>query len=206
MNVTASGCDVTEESQVDALVDRVMSENGRLDIAICNAGGSFITSCLPDGDIDEFRKTLEINLTGTYITAQSAGRAMIPAKNGAIITLGSIASTLAMDTRNYNSEFKRSGRDFPQHDPASTYRAVTRSQRNSHTPRPAPPMPAHGSQVRSSELTAASLSGEAQPRFLLDNCHGLIGDHQLVEGRDANRQIDPEYRHVELDSVLLASG
>lgn len=56
MNVTASGCDVTEESQVDALVNRVMSENGRLDIAICNAGGSFITSCLPDGDIDEFRK------------------------------------------------------------------------------------------------------------------------------------------------------
>jgi len=61
------------------------------------------------GDIDEFRKTLEIKLTGTYITAQSAGRAVIPAKSGAIITLGSIASTLPMDTRNYNSEFKRSG-------------------------------------------------------------------------------------------------
>ena len=86
-----------------------MSENGRLDIAICNASGSFTTSCLPDDDIDEFRKTLEINLTGSYITAQSVGRAMIPAKNGAIITLGSIASTLAMDTRNYNYEFKCSG-------------------------------------------------------------------------------------------------
>ncbi|MDP6055578.1 MAG: SDR family oxidoreductase [Dehalococcoidia bacterium] len=109
MDVLAMRCDVTEESQVDALVDRVMNENGRLDIAVCNAGGSFTTGYPPDADIDEFRRTLEANLTGTYITAQSAGRAMIPAKNGSIITLGSIASTLSMDPRIYNSEFKRSG-------------------------------------------------------------------------------------------------
>jgi len=108
-DVTAMGCDVTDESQVDALVDRVMNDNGRLDIAVCNAGGSFTTSYPPDGDVDEFRRTLDVNLTGSYITAQSAGRAMIPAKRGSIITLGSIGATLAMDTRIYNSEFKRSG-------------------------------------------------------------------------------------------------
>ena len=109
MDVTAMGCDVTDESQVDALVDRVMNENDRLDIAICNAGGSFTTSYPPNGDIDEFRRTLDVNLTGTYITAQSAGRVMIPAMRGSIITLGSIAATLAMDSRIYNPEFKRSG-------------------------------------------------------------------------------------------------
>jgi gluconate 5-dehydrogenase len=109
MDVTAVGCDVTDEAQVDALVDRVMNDKGRLDIAICNAGGSFTTTYPPDGNIDEFRRTLDVNLTGTYITAQSAGRAMIPAKRGSIVTLGSIASTLAMDSRIYNSEFKRSG-------------------------------------------------------------------------------------------------
>jgi NAD(P)-dependent dehydrogenase (short-subunit alcohol dehydrogenase family) len=49
MDVTASGWDVTEESQVDALVNRVMSENARLDVAICNAGGSFTTSYRFDG-------------------------------------------------------------------------------------------------------------------------------------------------------------
>ncbi|MBN4064449.1 SDR family oxidoreductase [Dehalococcoides mccartyi] len=109
MDVTAMGCDVTDEAQVDALVDRVMNDNGRLDIAVCNAGGSFTTSYPPNGNIDEFRRTLDVNLTGTYITMQSTGRAMIPAKRGSIITLGSIAATLAMDTRIYNSEFKRSG-------------------------------------------------------------------------------------------------
>jgi NAD(P)-dependent dehydrogenase (short-subunit alcohol dehydrogenase family) len=109
MDVVGLGCDVTNEAQVDALVERAMNDTGRLDIAVCNAGGSFTTSYPPNANIDEFRKTLEINLTGTYITAQSAGRAMIPAKRGSIITLGSIASTLAMDPRIYNSEFKRSG-------------------------------------------------------------------------------------------------
>ncbi len=109
MDVIGLGCDVTNEAQVDALVERAMNDTGRLDIAVCNAGGSFTTSYPPNADIDEFRQTLEINLTGTYITAQSAGRAMIPAKRGSIITLGSIASTLSMDPRIYNSEFKRSG-------------------------------------------------------------------------------------------------
>ena len=109
MDVVGTECDVTDESQVEALVERVMVENGRLDIAVCNAGGSFTTSYPPDGDIDEFKQTLDVNLTGTYITAQSASRVMIPVKRGSIITLGSIGATLSMDTRIYNSEFKRSG-------------------------------------------------------------------------------------------------
>ena len=109
MNVVETECDVTDESQVEALVERVMVENGRLDIAVCNAGGSFTTSYPPDGDIDEFKQTLDVNLTGTYITAQCATRVMIPEKRGSIITLGSIGATLSMDPRIYNSEFNRSG-------------------------------------------------------------------------------------------------
>ncbi len=109
MDVVGTECDVTDESQVEALVERVMVENGRLDIAVCNAGGSFTTSYPPDGDIDEFKQTLDVNLTGTYITAQCATRVMIPEKRGSIITLGSIGATLSMDPRIYNSEFNRSG-------------------------------------------------------------------------------------------------
>ncbi len=108
-DVVGLGCDVTSESQVDNLIERVMTDAGRLDIAVCNAGGSFTASYPPHADIDEFRDTLEVNLTGTYITAQSAGRAMIPAKSGSIITLGSIGATLSMDPRIYNSRFQRSG-------------------------------------------------------------------------------------------------
>lgn len=103
------GCDATDEVQVNALVQRVMDDHGRLDTLICNAGGSFTTSYPPDGDVEEFRDTLEANLTSTYICGQAAGKVMIPAKKGSIITLGSIGATLAMDTRIYNERFKRSG-------------------------------------------------------------------------------------------------
>ncbi len=110
-NIEATGlaCDATDEAQVNALVQRVMDEHGRLDAFICNAGGSFTTSYPPDGDVQEFRDTLEANLTSTYICAQAAGKVMIPARRGSIITLGSIGATLAMDIRIYNERFKRSG-------------------------------------------------------------------------------------------------
>ena len=35
-----AGCDVTSEQEVDALVDAVTARTGRLDVMVCNAGGS----------------------------------------------------------------------------------------------------------------------------------------------------------------------
>lgn len=109
IDATGLGCDATDEAQVEDLVGRVMDDHGRLDAFICNAGGSFTTSYPPDGDVQEFRDTLEANLTSTYICGQAAGKVMIPAKRGSIITLGSIGATLAMDLRIYNDRFRRSG-------------------------------------------------------------------------------------------------
>ena len=109
IDATGLGCDVTDERQVEQLVQRVMDDHERLDAFICNAGGSFTTSYPPDGDVQEFRDTLEANLTSTYICGQAAGKVMIPAKKGSIITLGSIGATLANDIRTYNDRFKRSG-------------------------------------------------------------------------------------------------
>lgn len=109
IDATGLGCDATDEMQVDSLVSRVMNDHGRLDVFICNAGGSFTTSYPPNADVQEFRDTLELNLTSTYISGQAAGKVMIHAGRGSIITLGSIGATLAMDPRIYNERFKRSG-------------------------------------------------------------------------------------------------
>ena len=111
MDVTAAGCDVTDEAQVDALIDRVMSDRGRLDVMVANAGGAFTDSYIPDASIDEFRRTVDLNLTGTYICAQSAARHMIPAESGSIVTLGSIHGFLTSDKRMYDGlpTFRRSG-------------------------------------------------------------------------------------------------
>ena len=111
LDVTGLGCDVTDETQVDALVKRVMSDHGRVDVMVANSGGAFTNSYIPDANIEEFRRTVDLNLTGTYICAQSAARAMIPEKSGSIVTLGSIHGFLTSDKRMYDGlpTFRRSG-------------------------------------------------------------------------------------------------
>ena len=77
---------------------------------VCNAGGAFTTTYLPDASIDELRRALELNVTGTYVSAQAAARVMIPRRRGRIITLGSIHGTLGADNRLYAGlDYQRSG-------------------------------------------------------------------------------------------------
>ncbi len=110
LDATGLGADVTIEADADALVARVMRERGRLDVMVCNAGGAYTTTYLPDASIDELRRTLDLNVTGTYISAQAAARAMIPRRQGRIITLGSIHGSLGADKRLYAGlDYQRSG-------------------------------------------------------------------------------------------------
>ncbi len=104
------GCDVTDEGQVNALVEAVVEIHGRLDIMVCNAGGAATTSYIPGASIDEFTRTWEMNVKSTYMCAQAAARVMIPQRSGTIITLGSIHGFLSADKRLYEGlDFNRSG-------------------------------------------------------------------------------------------------
>ncbi|MCH8223466.1 MAG: SDR family oxidoreductase [Chloroflexi bacterium] len=110
LDVTAAGCDVTVEDQVNSLVDSVVADRGKIDVIVCNAGGSRTTGYLPDASIEEFRETLDLNATSTYICAQAAARHMIPAGYGRIITIGSIHGFLTSNPAFYEGlDFKRSG-------------------------------------------------------------------------------------------------
>ena len=107
---TGLGCDVTVEEQVYALVDAVVEQHGRLDVMVCNAGGSTTDSYIPDASIGEFKTTMDLNATSTYICAQAAARVMIPQRSGSIITLGSVHGFLSTDKHFYDGlDFKRSG-------------------------------------------------------------------------------------------------
>lgn len=101
IDCTGLGCDVTDEDQVNALVDTVVQDRGQLDIMVCNAGGSATTTYIPDASIDEFTRTWELNVKSAYLCAQAAARVMIPRRYGRIITLGSIHGFLTNDKRFY---------------------------------------------------------------------------------------------------------
>src|SRR5918997_2039889 len=75
-------CDVREEDQVDALVERTLARHGRIDLLVNNAGGQYMSpaeSITPKG----FRTVVRLNLEGTWLMTHAvATRAMIPAANG----------------------------------------------------------------------------------------------------------------------------
>jgi NAD(P)-dependent dehydrogenase (short-subunit alcohol dehydrogenase family) len=83
-------CDVRELDQVQALFDTTLREFGRVDILVNNAG---ITEPHPllEMTVDEWDKTLDINLRGMFLCTQRAAREMIKQDAaGRIVNLSSV--------------------------------------------------------------------------------------------------------------------
>jgi citronellol/citronellal dehydrogenase len=75
-------CDIREEDQVDALVDAVLADHGRIDLLVNNAGGQYLT---PAEDITPkgFRTVIRLNVEGTWLMTHAvATKAMIPSGAG----------------------------------------------------------------------------------------------------------------------------
>lgn len=86
---TFKRCDVSDSAVVDLLVAAVLQRFGRLDIMVANAG---IGRGAPVVDMTDevFRQVLSVNLEGSFYCCRAAARAMIPARSGVILTVGSI--------------------------------------------------------------------------------------------------------------------
>jgi citronellol/citronellal dehydrogenase len=80
--VDAHACDIREEDEVEALVDRVLADHGGIDLLVNNAGGQFLS---PAEDISPkgFRTVIRLNVEGTWLMTHAvAMRAMIPSERG----------------------------------------------------------------------------------------------------------------------------
>lgn len=78
------GCDVTQPEQVTRMVDRVTAELGGIDIAVSNAGVVAVEPIL-DMSLEEFQRVQDTNVTGVFLTAQAAARAMVKQGRGGVI-------------------------------------------------------------------------------------------------------------------------
>jgi len=67
--------DVRDERQMAALIDAAVSEFGRLDVMVNNAGVSW-PGTISDGKVEDWREMLEVNVLGLLIGCREAVRAM----------------------------------------------------------------------------------------------------------------------------------
>ncbi len=91
-NALVHQTDVTDEAAVNGLVEATVAEFGGLDIMVANAGAIPEGIAMPEKmPADLFRQSIDINLTGTYITAAAAARQMLSTGSGSIILISSVA-------------------------------------------------------------------------------------------------------------------
>ena len=95
--ITASGgrakgyvADIAKKMPVQTMVEEILDDWERIDILVNNAG---VEPHAPLLELDEWdwRRTLDVNLTGAFFTIQSVGRVMRTQGGGVIVNVGSIA-------------------------------------------------------------------------------------------------------------------
>ncbi|MCC6632623.1 MAG: SDR family oxidoreductase [Gammaproteobacteria bacterium] len=86
--------DVTDAAAVQDMVARTVARFGRLDVLFNNAGATAPPTPTEDLPLEIWRKVIDTNLTGSFLCAQAAFRAMKAQQpqGGRIINNGSIAS------------------------------------------------------------------------------------------------------------------
>lgn len=88
--------DVSKENEVQNMVKVVMDKFSRIDILVNNAGIS-IDTLYQDKTVENFKRTLDVNLIGTFLVSKYVGDIMYEKRSGSIIN---ISSTNAID-KNY---------------------------------------------------------------------------------------------------------
>ncbi|MBW4983117.1 SDR family oxidoreductase [Mameliella sp. CS4] len=93
-NALALPCDVVDEGQVDAAFDTALAEWGRIDALFNNAGVSVMGGTIDETSVEDFRRCIEINLTGSFICARAAFARMRrqDPQGGRIINNGSVSA------------------------------------------------------------------------------------------------------------------
>jgi NAD(P)-dependent dehydrogenase (short-subunit alcohol dehydrogenase family) len=90
----AVATDVTDEASVRALFDRTKQAFGRLDVLFNNAGSGAPAVPLEDLAAEQWRRVIDVNLTGAFLCTQAAFRLMKEQnpRGGRIINNGSLSA------------------------------------------------------------------------------------------------------------------
>lgn len=83
--------DVTDQEDVDKMIEAILEKFGRIDAAFCNAG-ICINVPADEMTLEQFKKVIDINLTGVFLTSQAAAKVMLKQGKGSIINTASMSA------------------------------------------------------------------------------------------------------------------
>ena len=80
--------DITDEKQVEHMINTIISTFGQIDVLVNNAGIA-IDKEFDERTIEDFKKTLDTNLIAPFIVSRCVGKEMLKRKYGKIINISS---------------------------------------------------------------------------------------------------------------------
>jgi NAD(P)-dependent dehydrogenase (short-subunit alcohol dehydrogenase family) len=86
--------DVTDEAGVEAAVATAAAVTGTLDGIVSSAGGSETIGPITQIEVDAWRRTVDLNLTGTMLAIKHGARVMARQGHGAIVAISSVAGAV----------------------------------------------------------------------------------------------------------------
>lgn len=98
--------DVTDETSAAALMEVAVTRFGRLDILVANAGIPERKSPIHELDLADWRRVIDVDLTGVAICNKFAAGAMLAAGGGAIVNMASILAHVGQENSNAYSAAK----------------------------------------------------------------------------------------------------
>lgn len=81
-------CDITQEAEVAKAVQQTVQAFGRLDLMVANAGVLFASE-ITELPLEQWRRQIEVNLTGYFLCAREAAKVMRQQGSGVIIQINS---------------------------------------------------------------------------------------------------------------------
>lgn len=89
-------CDLTHTDEVDQVVKETLKEFGKIDILINNSGRTW-GAPVEELKVEDWKKVIDLNITGTFQFTQRVGREMIRQGGGKIINIASYAGLIGTD-------------------------------------------------------------------------------------------------------------
>jgi NAD(P)-dependent dehydrogenase (short-subunit alcohol dehydrogenase family) len=90
--------DVSELADIHDFTDAVLQRYGRVDVLVNNAGVSSIGPA-ESTTMEEWRRVIDVNLTGPFLLCQAFGAAMLEQGSGSIVNIASIAGLRGVGDR-----------------------------------------------------------------------------------------------------------